>query len=885
MPREGLSPNGKGIAEATLDRAAATWRARCIVVAATGVLLLLGGPGAATASAGESLSSGWSGIITLKSDDNLTGHDVPATGAEGSRKLVESNVLTLDGTGTVSVDSPSELVTNQTFGWRRSVSSEVDEKDFSACNFHIIENSDITGQGSSEAAEVSVRVDRSEVNPEAFVSEANLWTEPGLFMPITEHYVEELSGPEGCEQATIEGERTATSLFPVHIHPYSVLLGDWIDFSSLPEEGFTLGDGQAAISGTNEDSWDQQREEEGTYYTDVEHVWGEASLATHVTRLPDQDHDGTPDSTDDCPIVFDYPQDPSACAGRLSMHVLFPEEASADSSFSASGIADSATPAAPTIGSAVFTGSKHFDFSTSGSTPLTVSDVSCEGAGFWSPTGAAGAYTGLDTTLEGGQSLGCDVTVEEAHGACTSRELVSAAESWGLFSVPVLELRGLEYDPLSFTVDYSLGEFQLCEGGGAKGPQAAGDLSLNPPGTLSVPVTVDGQFGPGPFEYSIPRTAWLTLPGFQVLNASFDPQGLLDLHTNLHLVDFLHPGTVQLELAKLTAGTLTVNLVDGALGQPFLSASNTPEVLASLNFDLTKFYKLLKALHSLVPNEKYAREIAVWLLAGELGYGLSYESGQLGLPGLDFPDAKQWAKGQFKDLVDKGYSSIGVKCGHVCQILGVAAGATPAVLKYAPKIAGLVARSGLFVVENPELAALAAGAKAEVRRESRFASTFSTHSGPATTSGEKTERATGLLPVRPVRHLRLGALHLVSLPKKENVQAAARQVLQLPVRALGKPLLTTLKGRFAKTHRIIVAGAGFPNRTRHKILVTVDGPNFHASRVVEAARGVSVVSLGLPRHKKAGRWAIGMVDASHLRPQKNGLKGKLQLRLGVFTVH
>ncbi len=98
----------------------------------------------------------------------------------------------------------------------------------------------------------------------------------------------------------------------------------------------------------------------------------------------------------------------------VRLHVHFPQEAAANSTLSASGIAEAATPSAPTIGSEAFNGSRHFDLSTAGDIPLQVSGLNCSGEGEWSPAGPAGAYTGLDTTLGEGQTLDCTVTLGPA---------------------------------------------------------------------------------------------------------------------------------------------------------------------------------------------------------------------------------------------------------------------------------------------------------------------------------------------------------------------------------------------------------------------------------------------------------------------------------------
>jgi hypothetical protein len=72
----------------------------------------------------------------------------------------------------------------------------------------------------------------------------------------------------------------------------------------------------------------------------------------------------------------------------------------------------------------------------------------------------------------------------------------------------------------------------------------------------------------------------------------------------------------------------------------------------------------------------------------------------------------------------------------------------------------------------------------------------------------------------------------------------------------------------------------------HDALLTLAGPGYRASRLLQVANGAAGATITLPRRLARGTWTISVEDRSGvaLAPDGHTLTGSAILRIGVFDV-
>jgi FG-GAP-like repeat len=91
-------------------------------------------------------------------------------------------------------------------------------------------------------------------------------------------------------------------------------------------------------------------------------------------------------------------------------------------------------------------------------------------------------------------------------------------------------------------------------------------------------------------------------------------------------------------------------------------------------------------------------------------------------------------------------------------------------------------------------------------------------------------------------------------------------------------------GGFAPGEWVVAAGGKLRSRKPDRVLLTLSGPGFLATRLVHEAHGIAAVDFRLPRHMAPGRWNLALLDEAGLRPVNGRIGGQLEMRLASFNV-
>jgi hypothetical protein len=91
-------------------------------------------------------------------------------------------------------------------------------------------------------------------------------------------------------------------------------------------------------------------------------------------------------------------------------------------------------------------------------------------------------------------------------------------------------------------------------------------------------------------------------------------------------------------------------------------------------------------------------------------------------------------------------------------------------------------------------------------------------------------------------------------------------------------------GRFAPGQWVLVAGGRLRSSKPHRVLLTLAGPGFLGTRLVQEKGGVAAVDFRLPATMAPGGWTLAIMDEAGLRPAHHRIGGKLEMRLTSFTI-
>ncbi len=400
--------------------------------------------------------------------------------------------------------------------------------------------------------------------------------------------------------------------------------------------------------------------------------------------------------------------------------------------------------------------------------------------------------------------------------------------------------------------------------------------SVGSTGVLRLPVTVDGQGQAGPFSYSIRQRRW---SGRQV--AKFRPELAVDLHPDFEPVDLKEPGVVGLGLVKLGIGKLSTVLVPGQDGEPAkLTAINEPEGVLKAKLDTQKILEAISRLRQLLPNEQEVGTVLSVSFARLLNAELGSARPLVGSPKMPFAGDLDWADSQFRDLVRngnhvvEGWDSGALDCNSLCEAVEKAA---PEAAKAGAYVAGAFALGTLLRTAftlAPVLVLARPGTSGDLPAREILSD------ARAAAKGDLTDK---VLRVFAAPHVPPRSFRAAPFKRKPAIEAT-REAILLPAPGQARTLLVAGGRSFKSAQRLTIAAAALPNRARHHVLVVLRGPHYKAQRVVTASAGASVLTIALPRHKRAGAWSICVVDASGVHSKGNRLDGKAQFRVGTFAV-
>ncbi len=152
---------------------------------------------------------------------------------------------------------------------------------------------------------------------------------------------------------------------------------------------------------------------------------------------------------------------------------------------------------------------------------------------------------------------------------------------------------------------------------------------------------------------------------------------------------------------------------------------------------------------------------------------------------------------------------------------------------------------------------------------------------PATASSTPPEPPANMQ-LLPTRRARLSARLLRRAPLPASLTQAVEAIRPFRVGTSVGQLF--VQGRFAPSRWVVVAGGRLRSRAPHRVLLTLAGPGFLGTRLVEEKGGVAAVDFRLPATMAPGRWTLAITDEAGLRPAHHRIGGKLEMRLTSFTI-
>ncbi|HEY5429896.1 MAG TPA: hypothetical protein VIK04_12330, partial [Solirubrobacteraceae bacterium] len=134
-----------------------------------------------------------------------------------------------------------------------------------------------------------------------------------------------------------------------------------------------------------------------------------------------------------------------------------------------------------------------------------------------------------------------------------------------------------------------------------------------------------------------------------------------------------------------------------------------------------------------------------------------------------------------------------------------------------------------------------------------------------------------------LQRIRPSALRRAPLPK-DKIGAAVHAALGLPVLSdVGALAVNT--NRLQPGGRLSLIALGLGAGSDHAAALVLDGPHYHATRLLDVHSGETGATIRLPHTLAAGRWTIAVQDLSSVTTSANGEPaGTALVRMGIFTV-
>jgi hypothetical protein len=134
----------------------------------------------------------------------------------------------------------------------------------------------------------------------------------------------------------------------------------------------------------------------------------------------------------------------------------------------------------------------------------------------------------------------------------------------------------------------------------------------------------------------------------------------------------------------------------------------------------------------------------------------------------------------------------------------------------------------------------------------------------------------------PTRHARLSARLLRPAPLPASLTQAVEAIRPFRIGTSVGQLF--VHGRLSPSQWVIVASGRLRSRAPHRVLLTLAGPGFLGTRLVQEKDGVAAINFRLPATMTPGRWTLAIMDEAGLRPAHHRVGGKLEMRLTSFTI-
>lgn len=445
-----------------------------------------------------------------------------------------------------------------------------------------------------------------------------------------------------------------------------------------------------------------------------------------------------------------------------------------------------------------------------------------------------------------------------------------------LFNLPSLSSEDL---PIAVTFSASLGAVGVCtraiEDAAAQFRFAPPELAVQGAYTSGRHAVVrTGRYSFSPLGWQVPSGSGAEVasrPTIEWSNAttpSLIPS--LDLTYNQG-----GPPDVTLDLISVPVSDTTATLISH--GQSYLSATAGPSLFLGLKLDRKKLEELTAAAIALGMTATDAASYVTAELEDELDSALVRLAPELAPPG---PLSIQGYEPTTGDVVAEVDSELESQYGSESTVEAQEAetAAEDAVEDNIIEIdfSDAAAVAGDFVEDvGPVVLAAAADAGHLTLRTPPATPRLVTTSGGL--------RRLNAIVASALQRIRPSALRRAPLPK-DKIAAAVHAALGLPVLSdVGALAVNT--NRLQPGGRLSLIALGLGAGSDHAAALVLDGPHYHATRLLHVHSGETGATIRLPHTLAAGRWTIAVEDLSGVTTSANGEPaGAALVRMGILTV-
>ncbi len=467
-------------------------------------------------------------------------------------------------------------------------------------------------------------------------------------------------------------------------------------------------------------------------------------------------------------------------------------------------------------------------------------------------------------------------------------ELGSVAPSFASKEKEIAELPSIASDalPIAVTAGVSLGSVGICR-------QAVSDLlpqlDTTGPSATKPQFSLDFQFKSGPRAVERSATFSFVPPAWHVpsdTGAPSPPAPKLDwgsaIEFNPSLSLSLAGEGPELSLELLTVPIATTSATLLREGEPFLEATLGPELDVGLKLNR----RLVESLVAAGITEGLGSLAAAEMLSDELGGELdseltaaAFEADPVGTLGYEpWLNSIQATAEQSQVDLDAALQATSVEAEADASAAAADAVSTaPAWLDGLGAIADGVGDEFELVGAVALLADRDLPTADVARRHHRH---FRPPQNPRLVKTQGRVLGAGRLNASALTVFHLADFHRGPLPRREIV-AAVHGVLALPVTSRVGALAVDAR-KLKPGGRIGIIAVGLGREDSHTALLVLDGPGYHAVRLLHVAEGGAGALIRLPRHLSHGHWTIAVEDLSGITLSGTRLVGDALVRMAIF---